>query len=224
MNDKILFAWDFHGTLETGNVYAVQELIDLVLKDFGFEKEITIKEVKEWYGLSWYDYFRLLVPQGDEKLWKDMVAKVLSLQQDDWSIARKHIQPRESALDVLKTIKEKGCQNILISNSLPKDIKLFTELLGVTGYFDHIFGVDSHHDTRIDKEIHLIKRDVLEDFIKDKNYNKIIVIGDRETDILAGKKCGATTYLVIEKEAEGQEIKTEADYVICNLKEVLRQL
>ena len=123
---KNLFVWDFHGTLETGNVYAVQEFVNLVLKDFEANKEVSIKEVRDWYGLSWFDYFKLAVPEGNEKLWHDMVNKVLLLQTRGWNIVKKHFKLRESAEEVLKIIKKEGHQNILLSNTAPQHIKKFT--------------------------------------------------------------------------------------------------
>ena len=137
---KNLFVWDFHGTLETGNVYAVQELVNLILKDFKINKEIGIKEVRDWYGLSWFDYFKLAVPEGNDKLWQDMVNKVLSLQQRGWNIIKTHIKLRESAEEVLKTIEKEGHQSILLSNTSPQHIKNFTDLLNITKYFTDIVG------------------------------------------------------------------------------------
>lgn len=106
MENKILFVWDFHGTLETGNVYAVQELVNLVLKDFGINKEVGIKEVRDWYGLSWFDYFKLALPEGNPKLWQSMVNRVYSFQERGWDIIKKHLKARDFAEEVLKKDKK----------------------------------------------------------------------------------------------------------------------
>lgn len=224
MKNRNLFVWDFHGTLETGNVYAVKELVNLILKEFRVKKEVNIKEVRDWYGLSWLDYFKLAAPNGNDKLWQNMVSEVLSLQQRGWEIIKAHIKLRDYAEEVLKRIKKDGYQNILLSNTSPKHIKKFTNILNITQYFDNIIGVDNHHISRINKEIHDIKGEVLAGFLKKKKYNKVVVIGDRESDILAGKKCGATTYLFIDQDFGGNIENTKADYVISNLKEILKEL
>jgi HAD superfamily hydrolase (TIGR01549 family) len=221
---KNLFVWDFHGTLETGNIYAVQELVNLVLKDFKINKEVSIKEVRDWYGLSWFDYFKLAVPEGNDKLWQDMVNKVLSLQQRGWNIIKTHIKLRESAEEVLKTIKKEGHQNILLSNASPQHIKKFTDLLNITKYFTDIIGVDKRHVSRINKEINDNKSKALTDFLRKREYNKVVVIGDRESDIKAGRNCGATTYLFIDPAFNENAKNTEADYIISDLKEILKQL
>jgi len=219
-----LFVWDFHGTLETGNVYAVQELINLVLKDFKVKKEASIKEVRDWYGLNWFDYFKLAAPEGNDKLWQDMVKKVLSLQQRGWNIIKTHIKLRESAEEVLKIIEKEGHQSILLSNTSPQRIKKFTDLLNITKYFTDIIGVDTRHVSRINKEIHDNKSKALTDFLEKKEYNKVVVIGDRESDIKAGRNCGATTYLFIDPAFNENAKNTEADYIISDLKEILKQL
>ena len=221
---KNLFVWDFHGTLETGNVYAVQELVNLILKDFKTNKKIGIKEVRDWYGLNWFDYFKLAVPEGNEKLWQDMVNKVLSLQQRGWNIIKTYIKLRESAEEVLKTIKKEGHQNILLSNTSPQHIKKFTDLLNITKYFTDIIGVDTRRVSRINKEIHDNKIKALADFLKKRGYNKVVVIGDRESDIKAGRNCGATTYLFIDPAFNKNAKNTEADYIISDLKEILKQI
>jgi len=41
--DKILFVWDFHGVLERGNEYAVQDVCNRVLKEFGINRHATIR-------------------------------------------------------------------------------------------------------------------------------------------------------------------------------------
>lgn len=221
---KNLFVWDFHGTLETGNVYAVQELVNLVLKDFKINKEVGIKEVRDWYGLSWFDYFKLAAPEGNNRLWQDMVNKVLSLQQRGWDIIRTHIKLKKSAEEVLKTIKKEGHQSILLSNTSPQHIKKFTDLLNITKYFIDIIGVDTHHVSRINKEIHDNKSKALTDFLKKRKYNKVVVIGDRESDIKTGRNCGAITYLFIDPAFNENAKNTEADYIISDLRKILKQL
>lgn len=224
MKAKNLFVWDLHGTLEKGNVHAVQELVNLVLEESGVDKEITIRDAMDWYGLSWFDYFKLAVPEGNSQLWKFMVDKVLSLQQRGWDIIKKHIKPRDFVDEVLKTIKQKGHQNILLSNTAPQHVRTFTDLLNITQYFESMIGVDNHFDSRIDKDTRNLKSEALANFIKDKEYKKVILIGDREGDIKAGKNCGAITYLLVDPELKEYVKKINTDHTISDLREVLKEL
>ena len=230
MNDKILFVWDFHGVLEKGNEKAVQELCNFVLKKFGINREMTLEETLDWYGLSWFDYFKSLVPDGNPELWQSMVKKTLSLQKIGWDIIEKYIKPQDFSEEVLKIIKDKGHQNIVLSNSRPKHAKRFVKTIGLTDYLDEIIGADSHDSSRIhnnpyiNKEIHDIKAEILNNFLKNKNYKKVVAIGDRESDIRAGKSCGAVTYLFFDSKINKSINKTRADYTISDLREILKEL
>lgn len=166
MNNRILFAWDFHGVLEKDNIYAVQELCNLILDKFNTGKQISIEETIQWYGLSWFDYLKLAFPEGNRKLWKEMANNILLLQRSTWDIVYKHLKPREFAIDVLRTIKDKGHHNILISNSRPKDILKFIDIINATEYFHEIIGVATNEGSQLEQGVHSIKGTVLLDFIK----------------------------------------------------------
>jgi len=224
MNNKILFAWDFHGVLEKDNIYAVQEYVNLVLKDFDVKKEITIIQTISWYGLSWFDYFRMSAPEKNEKIWHEMVHRVISYQQKNLNIIKKHLKARDFAKEVLSKIKNSGHHNIILSNTHPNHIRTFTALLNMSKYFDDIIGVDSHQKTRFKKEICNIKSETLKTYINGKSYRKIIAIGDKESDIIAGKACGATTYLFIDREIISEIAPTKSDYISSDLREILKEL
>lgn len=219
--NRNLFVWDFHGVLEKDNVYAVKELTNLILKDFKVNRRINIKEARDWYGLSLFDYFKLATPEGNQQLWVEMTKKALSLQQQGWEIVRNHIKKRDFSEDVLREIRDKGHQNIVLSNSRPESIQMFTDLLDMTQYFDDIIGVDNH---RTNREIHDIKTEALANFLKGREYNKVIAIGDRESDIRAGKNCGAITYFFFDVESSKRAENTNADYMISDLREVLKEV
>jgi len=222
---KKLFVWDFHGTLETGNIYAVKDLVNSVLKDFKINKKISIKEVREWYGLSWFDYFKLITPRGNDELWQDMVNRVLLFQKQGWNITKIHIKPRKDSKEVLKKINKKGHQNIVLSNTAPQDIKKFTNLLNITKYFTDIIGIKERYTSKASQEVQRNKTKALISFLKKKKYKKVIVIGDRESDIKTGINCGAITYLFLDPVLNRNNgRKTGAEHVISDLKEVLREL
>ena len=225
MDDKILFVWDFHGVLEKDNEHAVHEVCTLVLKEFGIDREVSLQQVIDWYGLSWFDYYRLAVPEGSQKLWKDMVNRTFNLRQKGWDIIRKHIKPRDYSKEVLRTIKEKGHYNIVLSNSRPDHAKGFTKVIGVIDYLDGVIGADdTHYNSRLNAEIQDIKAEILSNFLKDKNYKKVIVIGDKDSDIKAGKKCGAVTYLFFDPEINKNPDEAGADYIISDLRDILKEL
>jgi len=227
IDNRILFAWDYHGVLEKDNIYAVQELCNLILGKYNTGREISIEETIQWYGLSWFDYFKLAFPEGDQDLWGEMVKDILSLQRSGWGIVSKHIKPREFAIDVLRTIRDAGHHNILISNSRPKDTFKFAEIINATEYFREIIGVATNKDSQLKQGVHTIKRKALLDFIKrSPGYRKVIVIGDKESDIRAGMDCGTITYLFCPPELADNlsAIHISAHFKINDLRDVLEQL
>ena len=76
----------------------------------------------------------------------------------------------------------------------------------------------------INKEIHNVKSEFLKDFLQSKAYQKIVVIGDKESDVRAGKNCKATTYLFTDSEVDKNSNNTKADYIISDLRKVLKEL
>jgi phosphoglycolate phosphatase-like HAD superfamily hydrolase len=223
-NGRILFAWDFHGVLEKDNEKAVQELCNLVFDELKIDRRITLQEAMDWYGLSWFDYFKLAVPGGDEELWKTMVNKVHSFHERGWEIIQKYVKPKDYAKEVLNRIKSENHHNIIISNSSQESINRFVNAVDLKSHMDEIIGIDSHDFSKINIALHDIKSQILAEFIKDKNYKKIVVIGDRETDIRAGKSVGAITYFFHNQHFNKDIHNIDADFTITDLREVLKEL
>jgi len=221
---KILFVWDFHGVLEKGNEYAVQELCNLVFKEFGYDRRLNIKETRDWYGLSWFDYFKLSIPDANEEVWNKMVDKVLSFQERGWGIVQKHLQPRDFAKEVLSEIQISGHENILLSNTRPEHIRSFTDAIGITEYFEKIIGVDENNNSQVEDGSVNVKSQALKNYLDGKNFRRIIVIGDRDIDIKAGQDNGAVTYLFQNPDFAVKQFNINPTSRISDLREVLQEL
>jgi len=220
---KVGFFWDFHGVLERDNVHAVVEYCNLVLEKFGVTERITLEQAVAWSGQSWYDYFKNIYPKGNDELWKSMVRSVMQHQDGNVDIIRKHIKPREHSSHVLDSVNKGGHHNIVLSNTNPNFIRTFTDMINLTPFFVDIIGVDNHLESRKKEPSHIRKGQVLAEYLKKTPYEKIIMIGDQESDVLAGKLNGAITYRFIDPLLAGHGV-TEADHVIHDLRDVLREL
>ena len=223
---KQLFVWDFHGVLEKNNVHAVVEYCNLTLVKFDIDKKVSVQEATEWYGLSWYDYFKLATPRQNHKTWQEMVKNVLAIQQRNWHVVEKHIKVQNHANKILEDIIKNKDTNILISNTNSKRIIKFTDLIKITNSFSNILGVNTHFKSRKtkNKNVGNIKTDILKRYLKNKNFSKIIAIGDKESDITAGRLCGAVTYLFTDPALLQKPIKSSADFMISDLREIRREL
>lgn len=222
-----LFVWDFHGVLEEGNIAALVEFANLTLASFGIDRKISNIEATKWYGQSWYDYFKNAYPAGNDKLFRAMVKKVLAIQNRHWEVVQKTIKPREHAMDVFSTIGRKKHQNVLLSNTHPKRIRKFTDELKMTDCFERILGINIHNRSRTQLKLEEIKAEVLKRYLKNKQFEAVVAIGDKEHDVLAGKLCGATTYLFLAPELYTKPLKsseTAADFIISDLRKVLKEI
>lgn len=222
--NKILFVWDFHGVLEKDNEYAVQELCNLVFDELGQTRKLSIEEVRDWYGLSWFDYFKLSFPDGNEDLWNSMVTKVHSLQQRGWDIIQKHIKPRDFAKEVLMKVQTSEHENILLSNVRPEYAKLFTDLIGITQYFSQLIGVDTDNNSQIEEGLVNAKSQALSKYLDNKTFKKIIVIGDSDIDIRAGIDNNATTYLFQSPDFAKKQNSVKPNHIINDLRNILQEL
>jgi phosphoglycolate phosphatase-like HAD superfamily hydrolase len=223
MAGNTLFVWDFHGTLEKGNVRAVQELLNRVLPLFGLNSHLSLTRSSELYGLSWIDYCQAICPEGNQAIWQKMKEKLLEMQEKE-HIVEKYISPMDHADEVLRTIKQKGHDNLILSNSSPRAIKYFVKLVKLNNYIDEYIALDSHDAPRQQLDIGQGKTKSLKRYLKDKSFNKIVKIGDRASDIEAGRAIGAITYFFRNEFNKNHELAIKADHEIHDLREILREV
>jgi len=211
-----LFDWDFHGVLETGNEYAVQEVVNRVLPLFGITRKATVEECLMMYGKKWADYYKFYNPKADEETIHKMVEKAVEISVGE-KIASKHMKAAEYARYVLWKIEEYNHTNLLMSNSSEEALDYFLESVKLQDCFDFIFAADGHRkEYNVDS-----KARYLEGFLKNKKFDKIIVIDDMEEGIERGLKFGAITYRY---HRNGAKVESKAHYVITDLREVLREI
>ncbi|MDD5182071.1 MAG: HAD hydrolase-like protein [Candidatus Nanoarchaeia archaeon] len=211
--ENILFVWDFHGVLEKDNEYAVQAICNQVIKEFGVNNSISIEKTRELYGLSWNEYYRHLAPNVTGNIIKTMCSRSIELSRP---VSKKYIKPMDYAKEVLSTIKSKDHTNVLLTNTEPKRAAEFAESVGLKSFFDAIIEV---YDISDNMDVVRRKSDALNKYLQNKKFSKVVNIGDKESDIKAGKSVGATTYLF----TKARE-KSDADYVITDLREILKEL
>ena len=221
--NKILFVWDFHGTLERDNVKAVQELVNKVLSHFKIEREISLAKTVRLYGLSWVDYFKFMYPAGNLTLWQNMKEKAEYYQLKE-RVVEKYIKPALNAKFVLSKIKKTGHRNIILTNTNPVWIRRFVKIVKLQKYIDHYIGLDLHSISRRGQDISRVKFEALKKYINKNKFDKIVKIGDRESDIKAGKLIGAQTYYFKNKFNKNIKIRIKPDYIISDLRKVLKEI
>lgn len=213
---KKIFVWDFHGVLEKGNEKAVLEISDSILKNYGYKERFTEEDMDKLYGLKWWEYFKYLLPYESHERHLELQKACFNYQT--FEIIARYTLPNDYAHHVLEEIVKAGHYQILISNTNPESLKLFIKAVNMEKYFSegNSFAVDLH--TSNDKT----KNDVLKNFIKEKRFDKIIIIGDSPMDMKLKDVIGGKTYLYSHKERKFRECK--ADVYINDLREILKEL
>lgn len=210
-----LFVWDFHGVLEKGNEIATIEVSNQVLENLNYKERFSVEDINMLYGLKWFEYFQYLLP--NESLEKHMELQERCFANSNNSkIIKKYIKRNDYSSLVLKKIREKHTQ-ILISNTRMESIDFFTKIVGIEKYFHDIFAADAHS-----KNQKTTKVSILKEFLKDNNFEEIVIIGDSPGDMELVKVGGGKTYLYCHPGRNFKEC--EAMFKIQDLREVLREI
>lgn len=175
-----LFIWDFHGVLEKGNEDVVLEITNRALEMHGYSHRMTKKENEFLSGRLWREYFAYLIPELNENERLILQSTCIEIAQNSPEIFTKHVKLNDNVEHVLRVIQSSKHTQILISNTQPKILDIYIELVGIGKHFPatHRFGTDSSVLNR------KTKKDCLHDFLSvSENFNEIISIGDSPSDM-----------------------------------------
>jgi len=214
----ILFVWDFHGVLEKDNEKAVMTISNTVLKNAGFKKCFSNEDNEKFLGLKWYEYFENLLPHLSKDECLKLQSDCLEYSKSNPHLIAGHIKAGDYAIEVLDKISKSGNEQIIISNTRQPDLLYFLDTIGVRKYFDDdkIIGTNAH-------QTFALKIDALQSYLQGKKFNKIVVIGDSESDLKLGRAVGAVTYFYKHPHRQ-HESTTNADHIIKDLRDVLSEL
>lgn len=213
-----LFVWDFHGVLEKDNDLAVLAISNAVLAQHGYKERFSEEDNRKYYGLKWYEYFERLLPNLKKEEHMALQAACFKFSEDNLNILATHIKANDYAVEVLKAVNEAGHDQILLSNTRPHDLLWFVEAVGLEAYLpkSKIIGVNAHQK-------HGAKSDALKDYLSDKVFEEIVIIGDSESDMELKKIGGGVTYFYSHPHISLNK-SVKADYVITDLRKVLSEL
>lgn len=216
-NSMKLFVWDFHGVLEKGTEGAVLEISNEILKQFAYSCRFTKDDIDKLYGLRWFEYFEHLLPQESHERHLVLQEWCFELSNTNPEIIAKHIQPNDHVYEVLDKIAQKHHQ-ILISNTTPESLRIFLDSVRITPYFpeNHVFAVNTH------QQLTRSKKAVLKEFLRDKEFDNIIVISDSQSDADLVSVAGGTFYLYSHP---GRPLEDcDVDYKINDLRGLFREI
>jgi len=102
------------------------------------------------------------------------------------------MKPNDHALEVVRTIKNKGHAQVLLSNTTEYALPIFVRLAGLSKYFDqsNAFAIPAHSRDAITTKMH-----VLEKYIAANQLgHHLVVIGDSPKDMALAEREHATGY------------------------------
>lgn len=206
--EKKIFIWDFHGVLETGTENAVLEISNKALEASNRAERLTIEQCNQLYGKEWWEYFARIMPYEPHTF--HILLQNLCYALDSFDIIKKYIKPAPYAYEVLEKIKENH-EQILISKVNPPSLYKFIDSVSMRYFFGEGKAFASND-----------KKKTLAEFLENKKFDSLVIIGDSPSDIELKNVAGGVTYLYSHPWRQFREC--DAQYKIHDLREVLREV
>ncbi|MCK4918619.1 MAG: HAD hydrolase-like protein [Candidatus Pacebacteria bacterium] len=187
-SNKKVFIWDFHGTLETGTIYILTEIANILLKENGSKKQYSPLEISSISGFSWNVFFKSNFPNFSEKKIQNIVESVYN-EKKFKTINQKYSKPNNNAKSLLRTIKECGGINIVVSYSRQNKLKKYISQIGLEELIDEYHGVD---DNTLKSKQDILKKKSLsiKSILKKYPGYKTYAVGDTGEDFNAARISG----------------------------------
>ncbi|MBU1031624.1 HAD-IA family hydrolase [Patescibacteria group bacterium] len=203
--EAVLF--DMDGTLLDTKEYLFQAYKYSIMRHL--KRKVCWKEIAPTLGLSFKECYRILTGLEDvEELMKT---------HDEFQYQNLHlITAYPNTRKVLKALKLAGVTMGVVTNRYGKQVQESLELAGVRQYFKVVITPEEVDKPKPDPEpIHLA-------LTKLRVMSKeTIVVGDSPCDIQAGKNAGCKTIGAGHGYHGRKLVKTEPDYMISDIKDVL---
>ena len=206
MHNKVIL-FDLDGTLIDSNL--------LIITTFKYVFETAFKDIKmkdedflPFIGLTLYQSFSNYTEDKAE------IDYLVSLyRRKNLEIHDDYIKPFDGAIDLLKSLKDKGYRIGVVSSKMHFLVERGLNLCGLLPFVEHIIGSDDVINHKPHPEPILKALDYFD--TKEAYY-----VGDHPNDILAGKQAGIKTIGVLYSLLKEPLIKAEATYYVSQLKEI----
>lgn len=179
-NVKTLF-FDYDGTLHNSiAIYAPafrKAYEYLVKEELAEERNWTDKEISYWLGFNPQDMWKNFMPQLEQGI-KDRCSEIIGVEMQKLIKEGKPVLYK-GTLEILEYLKDRGYKLVLISNCKVYYKECHSKLFHLATYFEE-FACSEEYG-------YLPKYDILRR-IRTKYLEDMVIIGDRNQDIEAGKR------------------------------------
>lgn len=210
--------FDMDGTLfETDTLLlAVHERVFQTLREEGLYLLETppVEKLLSCLGMVLEDIWRTVMPESSEAARKRADVLLLQYELEDLAMGKGSLYPQTE--ETLKQLKARGIKLFVASNGLEDYVKGVAQYKGIDELFDGLYSAGEFQTTS--------KVDLVAKLLKDHGIQKAWMVGDRSSDVEAGKKNGLTVvgcaYAIYGRDSE----LAEADALIKNMPELIELL
>ena len=208
---KTIF-FDYDGTLHNSiRIYAPafrKSYAYLVEQGAAKKREWTDQEISYWLGYNPPTMWEKFMPELEEAVRKKCSTMI---GEEMKSLTEKgYAQLYEGTIETLKYLQDKGYKMVFISNCKVNYRDTHNEIFGLGDYFEELVCSEEYD--------FILKFEILKE-IKSRYKEEMVIIGDRNQDIEAGKKNGIYTIGCSYGFSLQDELE-EADLIIDDISEL----
>lgn len=191
-SEEMTFIWDFHGTLETGTLFILTEIANILLGEHGSNARYTPAEFATIPSFSWETFFSSHFKNLSQKE-IDLIANSAYDEQRFDYLIQKHSKASLNAKTVLKFVKKNGGKNIVVSHSRQNKLGLYISKVGLSEYIDSYYGID---DGTIKSKQDVLKKkaNVISNLLGSSGNSTFYAVGDADMDFAAARSVGVKKF------------------------------
>lgn len=198
--------FDFNGTILNDVDLAVESLNKTIAK-YLTRGPISIEDYKKVFKFPVKKYYEDVGFDFNKLSWEEVGQYWMNDYMNNFNKAYLY----DGILDLLKENKEKGIKNICLSATRRDLLNKQLETLNIKDYFDEVLGIDNIYASS--------KVNVGLDFIKDKDKEECIMIGDTTHDKEVADAMGIKCVLCANGHQPKDTLLSVCDNVIDDIRE-----
>lgn len=200
--------FDFNGTV-LDDVDVCLKAENYTIEHFGLKREpLTMDEYLHIFTFPVKDYYEKVGFRWDEFSYEEV-----GRYWFDWYCALKpEYRLHDGVIELLEENRRKGLKNILLSASSLVELKKQLQELNIADYFDEVLGLGDIYAGS--------KEDIALEWIKDKNRDECIMLGDSLHDLDVANAMGVRCILVANGHQAKDILVKNWDNVVDDIREV----
>lgn len=202
--------YDFNGTIIDDVDCCLDCINHLINKYLEGVEPLTLDKYKHVFTFPVKLYYEAVGFDFNKLSWEEVGRDFYEY----YSLFYKECRVFPDALELLKKNKELGNKNIVLSATEISALKRQLKDYGIIEYFDDILGIDNVYGTS--------KIPVAIEYMKDKNKEDYVLVGDTLHDLEVANEIGVDCILVASGHQSKDVLLEKYDKVVDNLKEVLK--